>query len=95
MVPLEFHYQARCSAPGCVEVALYKIAASWSDGAGWELKNYGLACEGHRAAQLTRGQLHRQSLALADSEVVGQVGVFELEADARDATLTRLPDHAN
>jgi hypothetical protein len=80
--------------PGCNEVARYKIAASWSDGTGWELKNYGLACEAHRGSQLGRGQLHRRSLVLADGEVVGDVGVFDLKADTRDATPNRRLDHA-
>ncbi len=93
MVPLEFRYGPACSAMGCGRPALYKVAASWSDGASWELKNYGLACEEHRMSQLARGQLHRQGLVLADGEVVGQVGLFVLRTDTRDSKLDRLPDH--
>jgi hypothetical protein len=93
MVPLDFHYRPTCSAPGCERPAVYKIAASWSDGTSWELKHYGLACDDHRLSQLARGQIHRQDLILADGEVVGQVGLFELRDNARDAELRRLPDH--
>lgn len=93
MVPLTYHYQPTCSAPGCTRPAAYKVAASWSDGTSWELKNYGLACEDHRASQLTRARLHREGLILADGEVIGQVGLFELRPNARDADLVRLPDH--
>ncbi len=38
--------------PGCRAPAVYKIAATWSDGSSRELKNYGLACEGHRDQEL-------------------------------------------
>lgn len=93
MVPLEFQYTPRCSAPGCDQPAVYKVGASWSDGKSRELKNYGLACEAHRGSQLTRGQIHRQGLVLADGETVGQVGLFELRPKTRDSALPRMPDH--
>ncbi len=93
MVPLDFHYVPTCSANGCGHAAVYKIAASWSDGTSWELKHYGLACDVHRHSQLARGQIHRQDLLLADGEVVGQVGLFEFRLNARDAELKRLPEH--
>jgi hypothetical protein len=93
MVPQTFHYRPTCSAPGCTDPASYKVAAAWSDGTSWELKNYGLACEGHRASQLARARLHREGLALADGEVIGQVGLFELRPDTRDSQLPRLPEH--
>ncbi len=88
-----FRYQPTCSARGCESPASYKVAASWSDGTSWELKNYGLACEAHKASQLTRARLHREGLVLADGEVIGEVGLFALRPDARDAELVRLPDH--
>ena len=93
MEPLDFHYRATCSAEGCSNPASFKVAASWSDGTSWELKNYGLACEEHRASQLTRARLHREGLVLADGEVIGEVALFELRANARDAELVRLPEH--
>lgn len=95
MVPLTFHYSPTCSAPGCSRPASYKVAAAWSDGTSWELKNYGLACEEHRASQLARARLHRGGLALADGEVIGQVGLFELRPHTRDAELPRLPEHGD
>ena len=85
MTPIDFHYRPTCSAPGCDALAVYKVAASWSDGMSWELKNYGLSCEAHRLSQLARGKVHRQGLLLGDGEVVGQVGLFELQENARDA----------
>ena len=38
-----------------IELAIYKIAAAWSDGTSRELKNYGLACETHRDSVTRRG----------------------------------------
>ena len=92
MDPIDFHYCPTCSAPGCEAPAVYKVAASWSDGTSWELKNYGLTCEDHRLAQLARGKTQRQGLLLGDGEVVGQVGLFVLRENSRDATLKRIAD---
>jgi hypothetical protein len=93
MLPPDFRYQPICSSPGCDRAATYKVAASWSDGSGWELKNYGLACDDHRISLLTRAQLHRQGLVLADGESVGEVALFEYRVETRDAERPRLPEH--
>lgn len=86
-----FRYQPTCSAPDCHQPAVYKVAAPWSSGTSRELKNYGLACEDHREAQLARGRTHRAGLALAEGETVGEVGLYRLEPGQRDVNLTRLP----
>jgi hypothetical protein len=75
-----FHYAAACSSPGCLEAPRYKIAAPWSHGPIHELKSYGLACERHLAALLTRAEGHRKALAVRDDELVGPVEVFPLIA---------------
>ena len=75
------------------EPALYKLAATWSDGTSRELKNYGLACEAHRDSQLARAQIHSQGVALAEGETVGKVGVYRLKTGVRDVALVRLADH--
>jgi hypothetical protein len=93
MAQRAFSYQPCCSAADCKNPAVYKIAAPWSNGTSHELKNYGLACESHRDAQLTRAQLHRTGLRLAEGETLGTVGVYRLASGKRDAELTRLPDH--
>lgn len=87
-----FRYQAMCSCQDCREAAVYKVAAPWSNGTHRELKNYGLACESHRDAQLARGQQHRQGLKLADGETIGQVGVYKLVSGKRDAELPRVAE---
>jgi hypothetical protein len=87
-----FHYQPRCSAPGCGQPAVYKVAAAWSNGTSQELKNYGLACEAHRDSQLARARANRQGLKTAEGETVGEVGLYQLLPGVRDVELTRVPD---
>ena len=87
-----FRYRASCSASQCDQPAVYKIAATWSDGSSRELKNYGLACEAHRDSQLALAQLHRKDLKLAEGETVGQVGLYKVVPGRRDAELPRLPE---
>ncbi len=85
-----FRYRAECSAPGCGQPALYKVAAAWSDGTSRELKNYGLACESHRAIQLSAAQHRHRGLKLSEGESVGPVELFVLETGRRDTELPRL-----
>jgi hypothetical protein len=92
MEPTTFRYQPACSAPGCAQTALYKVAAPWSDGTSHELKNYGLACTEHRDALQDRARRNRQGLTLAEGETVGPVGLYRLEAGKRDVELPRLAD---
>lgn len=88
-----FRYTPTCSAPGCEEPAIFKVAAPWSNGTSHELKNYGLACEAHRNSLLARARLHQRNVALADGETVGNVGLYSLKTGCLDSALTRLPDH--
>lgn len=85
-----FHYRPACMATGCQGTAIYKIAASWSDGTSHELKSYGLVCEKHRLEQWERARLRSSLLSQGAGEVVGPVEVFRLEAGRRDAELTRI-----
>ena len=87
-----FHYQPRCSVRRCDRPALFKVAATWSDGTSRELKNYGTACEGHRADLLARARAHRGTLTLTENETIGPIGVYQLAAGRRDADLKRISD---
>jgi len=82
-----FHYLPQCSVPHCDLPARFKVGATWSDGTSRELKNYGLACELHREAQLDRARRHRDGLRLTDGETVGPVTLFVLEPGRRDTDL--------
>ena len=92
MDEITFHYTASCSFSACTETPRYKIAAPWSHGPLRELKNYGLACDRHREALLTRARKHREGLAVGDEEAVGPVAVFSLIPGHRDVELPCLPD---
>jgi hypothetical protein len=87
-----FHYEPRCSTPGCDQPAVFKVAAPWSNGTSRELKNYGLACRAHREDQLARAREHRRDLALAEGETVGDVSLYQLLPGVRDTELSKLPD---
>jgi hypothetical protein len=82
-----FHYRPGCSANQCPKPAVYKIAATWSDGSSGELKNYGLACEQHREEQLSVARRHHQGLRLAEAETVGPVQLYLLRPGCRDVDL--------
>jgi hypothetical protein len=87
-----FQYRPGCSTTGCDQAAVYKIAATWSDGTSRELKNYGLACEVHRDGQLEVARRHHLGLRLSDGETVGPVEIYLLLSGCRDAQLSRFPD---
>jgi hypothetical protein len=87
-----FRYQPACGAPGCQALAVYKVAAAWSDGTSRELKNYGLACEAHRDSQLARARDDHRGLRLADGETVGAVELYVLREGCRDAELARVSE---
>jgi hypothetical protein len=85
-----FQYRPACSASDCDQAAVYKIAATWSDGTSRELKNYGLACELHRDSQLRVARLHHAGLRLSEGETVGPVELYRLLSGCRDAQLSPL-----
>lgn len=91
MDPETFQYQPRCSAPGCANPAQYKIGAVWTDGTSRELKNYGLACDTHRAEQVERARTSRASVKTAEGETVGPVELYRLIPGQRDSQLPRVP----
>ena len=82
-----FRYRPVCSTPGCDKPAIYKIAASWSDGSSRELKNYGLACEQHRDHELAAARRRHQGLSLSEDETVAPIELFRLIPGCRDRDL--------
>ena len=90
-----FRYRPVCSAPGCEEAAVYKIGAPWSDGTRHELKNYGLACPGHRDAQMERARVNRNGLKLEVGESMGDVRLFLLDPARRASALESVAEHAS
>jgi hypothetical protein len=92
MTPPErpFRYQPGCGAPGCNTPALYKIAASWSDGSSRELKNYGLACDQHRDQELAAARRRHDRLPRSEHETVAPVELYRLIPGSRDRDLEPL-----
>lgn len=85
-----FVYRPVCSAIGCLDPAVFKIAAEWSDGTSRELKNYGLACEQHHRHLLKRARENHSALKRSDGETVGDVELYRLQSGFRDAQLPRI-----
>lgn len=85
-----FHYQPKCSLPGCGRPGVFKVAAPWSYGNINELKNYGVCCEEHRDGLLQRARGESQGLAPSEGEKIGPVGVYQILPGVRDAELTRV-----
>ena len=85
-------YSVYCSTKGCKHLALYKIAARWSDGIESELKTYGLCCQDclPRWFQQCR-EKHRQC-RLTEKETLDAPGVYQLQRGQRDLSLSRLPE---
>jgi hypothetical protein len=69
---------------------VFKIAASWSDGSSRELKNYGLACDQHRDAELAAARRRHQVLRSGEDETVAPVELYRLIPGCRDRDLEPL-----
>ena len=85
-------YPLYCTTRDCGRLAVYKIAARWSDGFTHELKTYALTC-----AECLRGWLRvsrekRAACRLVAGETLEEPGVYALEHGRRDVGLQRLPE---
>lgn len=85
-------YPVRCYAPGCPQLAAFKIAARWSDGLTHELKTYSLACPACVADLFRRAGEKWAACRLAAGETLDEPGVYELTRGGRDKTLKRRAD---
>ena len=85
-----FRYRSACSTACCQEPAVYKIAASWSDGSSRELKTYGLACEQHRDHELAAARRRHERLPRGEDETVAPVELYRLIPGCRDRDLEPL-----
>jgi hypothetical protein len=71
-------------------LAVYKIAARWSDGSTEELKTYALCCEKCLADWHRRSCAKQAACRLARGETLERPGVYRLEGGRRDRELQRL-----
>lgn len=87
-------YPIRCHTRGCEELAVYKIAARWSDGITQELKTYDLACSTCLPEAFRRSRVKQAACRLAPGETLEAPGIYELAHGQRDQQLVRRDDLA-
>jgi len=85
-------YPIYCYRKGCGKLAVYKIAARWSDGITEELKTYALSCEDCLADWLRHSREKQKACRLAARETLETPGIFLLQHGHRDRQLERLND---
>ena len=85
-------YEVRCTQPGCSRLAVYKIAARWSDGTTEELKTFALCCAECLAEAFRRSRAKQQACRTARGETLEAPGIYLLARGQRDQALERRPD---
>ena len=85
-------YPVCCYRLDCDRLAVYKIAARWSDGVTHELKTYALSCAECLADWLIRSRAKQAACRLALGETLEPPGVYEMLRGQRDQQLIRRPD---
>jgi hypothetical protein len=85
-------YPLYCYTRGCGRLAVYKIAARWSDGVTQELKTYALSCAECLKEWFQRSRAKQTACRLAPGETLEPPGIYTLERGRRDAQINRLPD---
>ena len=85
-------YSVYCSTKGCKNLALYKIAARWSDGFESELKTYGLCCPECLPCWFVQSLAKHRQCRLTEKETLDAPGIYQLERGQRDLSLSRRPD---
>jgi hypothetical protein len=85
-------YPILCYRPACGQLAVFKIAARWSDGITQELKTYSLSCPDCLASLYQDACSRQAACRLAPGEVLEVPGVYELIRGTRDRQLARRLD---
>lgn len=85
-------YAIRCYTRDCGELAVYKIAACWSDGVTHELKTYALTCPACLAASFRHSRAKQAACRRAPGETLEAPGIYEMTRGRRDSQLLRRPD---
>jgi hypothetical protein len=85
-------YPIHCYTRGCPNLAVYKIAAEWSDGLTAELKTYALSCPACLADWFGAARAKQAACRLVRGEVLTAPGVYLLARGQHDQALQRLPD---
>ena len=83
-------YPIHCYTDECPNLAVYKIAARWSDGATEELKTYALCCEACLARWFHDSREKQAACRLTAGETLEPPGIYHLQRGQRDRRLHRL-----
>ncbi len=82
-------YPIYCYTRDCGQLAVYKIAARWSDGFTHELKTYGLTCAACVGEWFRRSRAKHTACRQAAGETLEEPGIWSLERGQRDMGLHR------
>lgn len=82
-------YAVLCYRPDCGQLAVYKIAARWSDGVTEELKTYALSCPACVDFWFERSRDRQRACRLAPGEILEPPGIYRLRRHAHDRELER------
>ncbi len=85
-------YPIYCYRKGCGKLAVYKIAARWSDGVTEELKTYALCCEECLPDWYRRSREKQKACRLAARETLETPGIYRLQHGQRDRRLERVKE---
>ncbi len=85
-------YPVLCYTARCDRLAVYKIAARWSDGVTGELKTYCLTCEECLAESFRRSRRKQAACRTAPGETLELPGIYVLTRGQRDRQLERRTD---
>ena len=86
------NYPVCCYHGGCTRLAVYKIAAPWSDGVTNELKTYALSCAECLAEQYRQSCEKQKVCRLTRGETLGAPEVYDLIRGERDLQRVRRAD---
>jgi hypothetical protein len=85
-------YPIYCYRNGCGKLAVYKIAARWSDGVTEELKTYALCCEECLPEWYRLSREKQKACRLAARETLETPGIYRLQHGQRDRRLERVKE---
>jgi len=85
-------YPIYCYTQSCPNLAVYKIAARWSDGVIRELKTYSLCCAECLPKWFQQGRDKQAACRLTAGETLEPPGIYQLERGRRDQKLMRVRD---
>jgi hypothetical protein len=88
-------YPLHCYKKGCAQLAVYKIAARWSNGITSELKTYALSCAGCLPEWYRLSRQKQAVCRTTPGETLEPPGIYRIERGQRDRKLERLTDLEN